>query len=382
MNNRFDWTILEAINNAVRAVKAAPLVLGGVAGSGGGGGGPTGGFVGQLPQTRVSYDLSELASSGIPVSGISLLDNLNHIRFRLDAVETGGGGGSPLSVEDEGVEISSAVTVLNFVGGGVNAYETTPGNVTIDISSGGGGGGDYTESDVEPASGIAGDRWFNTASGILFTYVDDINSSQWVELSPGGMGGGGGTGSITVQDSLTTVDNVTLITFSGAVVTDEGSGEALVTISGGGSNPLECVYASYKTAAGQTITSGALTIIDFEAVVEDTDSAVTTGATWKFTAPTAGLYQVSFRITLRNSGNWAAGDGVDFRLYKGGVSTYELDRKPAIANLYITGCGSCTIRLAAGEYINIEINAQAAAGTITLIANAVYNSIEIIRVGS
>ena len=89
MQNRYEYTILEAISNAVRTVKAAPLVLGGVTGSGGGIGGPIGGFVGFLPQTRVAYDLSEISSSGIPESGMSLLDNLNHIRYRLDVVGSG-----------------------------------------------------------------------------------------------------------------------------------------------------------------------------------------------------------------------------------------------------------------------------------------------------
>ena len=96
MQNRYEYSILEAISNAVRTVKAAPLVLGGVTGSGGGIGGPIGGFVGFLPQTRVAYDLSEIASSGTPLSGMSLLDNLNHIRYRLDML----GSGTFLDLDD------------------------------------------------------------------------------------------------------------------------------------------------------------------------------------------------------------------------------------------------------------------------------------------
>jgi hypothetical protein len=229
MNSRFDWTILDAINNAFRAVKAAPLVLGGVLGSGGGGGGPVGGFVGHLPQTRVAYDLSELASSGTPASGMSLLDNLNHIRYRLGVVEsTSGGGGSPLSVEDEGVLVSSGVTVLNFEGDSVTATETSAGIVTISISgvAGSGGGGLYTESTTPPSSPDTGDRWLNTASGILFTYMSDIDSSQWVELSPGGMGttssGVTGGGHIILYNSAP-MDQRTYLDFigSGVVVSDD-----------------------------------------------------------------------------------------------------------------------------------------------------------------
>lgn len=65
-----------------RTIKYSPLNLGGIIGSGGGVDGRGGGFTGRLPQTRVTYDKSELAvstSAGSP----TLLDNLNHIRANI-----------------------------------------------------------------------------------------------------------------------------------------------------------------------------------------------------------------------------------------------------------------------------------------------------------
>jgi len=56
--------------------------------SGGGGVGPAGGVVGQLPQYYVSYDLSELETLNTPSSGMSLLDNLNHIRYEINVAQT------------------------------------------------------------------------------------------------------------------------------------------------------------------------------------------------------------------------------------------------------------------------------------------------------
>lgn len=88
MNSKFDYTIIEAINNAIRTVKAQPLILGATAS---GFGGPPGGYVGYLRQNRVSYDPFELASSGFIGSGYSLTDNLNHIRYRLSQLEVGSG---------------------------------------------------------------------------------------------------------------------------------------------------------------------------------------------------------------------------------------------------------------------------------------------------
>ena len=61
--------------------------MAGVPGPSGGSGMPIGGFTGQLIQSKVAYDTTEAKTSYTPPSGMSLLDNLNHIRqdiFDLD----------------------------------------------------------------------------------------------------------------------------------------------------------------------------------------------------------------------------------------------------------------------------------------------------------
>lgn len=64
------------------------VVLGGVAGPDGGSGSPPAGFLGKLIQRYVAYDTTEAAQ----VTGsATLLDNLNHIRYRLQVLESGGG---------------------------------------------------------------------------------------------------------------------------------------------------------------------------------------------------------------------------------------------------------------------------------------------------
>jgi hypothetical protein len=119
--NDFSYTILEYINNAIRNSSVKAVNLGGVASSGGGAGIPPGGFVGYLPQTRVAYDMSELSANGLPESGWSLLDNLNHIRYDIDeinAVISGGDLGGGHIIQDEGITVVQQ-DILNFVGGGV-----------------------------------------------------------------------------------------------------------------------------------------------------------------------------------------------------------------------------------------------------------------------
>ena len=48
-----------------------------------------------------------------------------------------------------------------------------------------------------------GDLWFDTASGQLYIYYTDSDSSQWIPTATGGGGGSGGDGGSTVYVSAT-----------------------------------------------------------------------------------------------------------------------------------------------------------------------------------
>jgi hypothetical protein len=121
---------------------ARPLNLGGTAT---GGGGPTGGFTGYLPQTRVSYDASEIAASGVTNSG-SLKDNLNHIRLRLQSLEN-----RPIS---------------SGVGGHVIKYNgTTLTGTTLDFTSG------FTLTDTGDTIVFTSENNV-VSSGVTFPYID------------------------------------------------------------------------------------------------------------------------------------------------------------------------------------------------------------------
>jgi hypothetical protein len=71
------------------------------------------------------------------VAAITLGTNLSMTGTTLNA--SGGGGGS-LTVQDEGITLSTAVTTINFTGAGVTATGTT--TVTVNVPGGGGGGMD------------------------------------------------------------------------------------------------------------------------------------------------------------------------------------------------------------------------------------------------
>jgi hypothetical protein len=136
----YERILFGIIDRVKSQMLAKPLFLGGISASGGGSGGPSGGFVGYLPQTKVSYDLSEAATMAVPASGMSLVDNLNHIRSRIGTLETSSSG-SGHTIRNEGVDLP-ARTYLDFVGIGVVASDDSVNDTTTVTISGAGGGGD------------------------------------------------------------------------------------------------------------------------------------------------------------------------------------------------------------------------------------------------
>lgn len=81
---------------------------------------------------------------------------------------------------------------------------TTTKTITISsTASGGGSSGGFTYNTTPPASGnTAGDRWVDSDDGTLYTYVNDGNSSQWVDFSTSATSssvGGGAANAILYQ---------------------------------------------------------------------------------------------------------------------------------------------------------------------------------------
>lgn len=76
----------------------------------------------------------------------------------------------------------NSASKLTYLTVGTNLTVT---DTTID-ASGGGGGTTFTYSSSAPGSPSAGNEWLDSTSGILYTYVNDGNSSAWVELGPFG----------------------------------------------------------------------------------------------------------------------------------------------------------------------------------------------------
>lgn len=142
---KLETTVLEMLENTARNLRVTPLNLGGLSGADGGGGGPPGGFVGQLPQREVTYDTTEAATLFTPASGMSLVDNLNHIRYRIGEIETtisGGVGGAITVMDFDGVPTVSPTTVIIFSGATIT--DLGGGTALVAFTGGGGGGSSFT----------------------------------------------------------------------------------------------------------------------------------------------------------------------------------------------------------------------------------------------
>jgi hypothetical protein len=109
--------ILTLMNNLYRNMRAQPLSLGGISGLNGGTGGPPGGFVGWLPQSRITYDTTEgISASGVLASGVgNLVDNLNHIRYRFPIIISGAISTPPTDSELDSIFGTPSTAGANFM---------------------------------------------------------------------------------------------------------------------------------------------------------------------------------------------------------------------------------------------------------------------------
>jgi hypothetical protein len=139
----------------------------------------------------------------------------------------------------------------------------------------------------------------------------------------------------------------------------------------------EKVYAEYITASGQSIPPSSYTIVDYNSKLEDSHNAVTTGASWKFTAPRAGIYQLNL-LNLFDLKAWTAGEYITALIHKNG-SSYKYIQDFGILSssaTYYQVRGSAGIKLNAGDYIDIRFWHNSATAS-ALIATSTLNWITI-----
>lgn len=143
----------------------------------------------------------------------------------------------------------------------------------------------------------------------------------------------------------------------------------------------ESVNARYSSAAGQALTNS-FAQVDFGTKVFDSHNAVTTGSSWKFTAPVSGVYSVKpYLQTGTYTGVVAA--TVQVELYKNGASVSRFDTFMSLTTgTHVAALkGGDLIQLLAGDYIDVRIIKDASL-TVSLAASAATVYVNITRVGN
>lgn len=134
------------------------------------------------------------------------------------------------------------------------------------------------------------------------------------------------------------------------------------------------VAASYTGTSGTITAGGTRFIVDASTRVYDETAAVTTGASWKFTAPSSGTYRVSY-IAGHASVTLTTGASLEAELYKNGSFFAAIGRfiqQAATAGSPIV-TGQLTLKLNAGDYIDIR---EAVGGSVAATINSSRIDIE------
>jgi len=144
------------------------------------------------------------------------------------------------------------------------------------------------------------------------------------------------------------------------------------------------VMALYYSNAGQTVANNTTVTIDYNTKAIDTHSAVTTGSSWKFTAPVTGYYYIHAAIVYSPTTAWGVGDVGDLKLYKNGTFILTLDRKDFVnsssANVYLFLLGNIVINLNANDYIYVTTY-QSSGSSLTIYSSWLdLNRIAIIKI--
>lgn len=118
------------------------------------------------------------------------------------------------------------------------------------------------------------------------------------------------------------------------------------------------LVARARLASNHTATASIETRPNFATVDYDRDSAITTGASWVYTAPAAGEYKVElFDIYVdKNGSNWLVDTYIEWYLYRGSSFMYTIAglALPALTRSYLILNGSGIVTLTAAQTCHVR----------------------------
>lgn len=153
------------------------------------------------------------------------------------------------------------------------------------------------------------------------------------------------------------------------------SGPAVIAAS-------EKIACRYTATAGQTLElAGSGEVINYDTKDYDTHNAVTTGASWVFTAPISDYYRYSFRIQFVDAA-WTAGNAIDFSARRNGIAINSCFKEvevtaSTIYHVEVSG----EIYLTAGQTLDSLLDHNRTGGDLTLSTTGYRVQAVISRIG-
>lgn len=275
-----------------------------------------------LPVTWASGN-TIIVSAQMPIAGWSSnVQMSNDTDTRVIAAQVG-------LTSDQAVSAGAPIKFDTIIDDNSGSYSTSTGIFTVPVS------GYYRVSFFGLTSASASTVQL-TKNGVLGGFLTSVVSTVVTGSSTTIKANAGDALSIN-STSAVTYDGNTSPAFTTSMSIERLSGPAVIAAS-------ETVACNYQLSGA--VASGSAQPIDFSVRNFDTHLAVTTGSSWKFTAPMSGIYQISTTLA-------SASSGCDCFVYKNGSST----------NIIITGIsnaafnsGTILVSLNAGEYLDVRFN--------------------------
>jgi hypothetical protein len=227
--------------------------------------------VGEIPANIILAN-GDITTTNITTTGVSNLNSVGNVKI------SGGTSGQYLQTDGSGNLVWATVTGSGISNGNSNVnIPAANGNIQISVAgvsnvitfaSNNAYRGSYgltgiiSQANTAPANPQNGDQWYNTFNGILFEYIDDGTSLQWVDISslplPNVSATTAGTVTTAAQPNITSVGTLTGLTVGNATAnTVFGNGTVNATGNVNGANFVASSYLirsvdSNITAAGST----------------------------------------------------------------------------------------------------------------------------------
>lgn len=141
-------------------------------------------------------------------------------------------------------------------------------------------------------------------------------------------------------------------------------------------------FAIAESTSGQTLTTAVLTIVDYSTIITDSHNRITTGASWNYACPEAGVYSIMGTVEFQDSGNWSVGETLRLEAVVNGALIGRMDfEEQQVTGAFVKFLsGAVKFNCAVDDLIDIRAF-QGSGANLSLTTTALRNRVYIAKVG-